>query len=82
MTKEDYEIQLALFLVSCKQDADFIEIKTYANSVIVTFDRSIHSQYFIDMKNLDLNYFVYRSGISDAPTINLFIYKKKFYDFD
>lgn len=75
------------FLEACKNDPEFMNIKTYANSVIVYYERSILTSTFKRLIDADLSFFVYRSlNIDDLCTreencVCLFIYKKKEYVF-
>jgi hypothetical protein len=84
-TKNNEQI-LNNFLEYAKKDTEYLTIKTYTNSVIVYFDRSILTDVFKKLIDLDLNFFTYRSIYIDAeknqPCICLFIYKTKEYVFN
>jgi hypothetical protein len=77
---------LNTFLEYAKKDSEYLAIKTYTNSVIVYFDRSILTDVFKKLIDLELDFFTYRSifidPFSNQPCICLFIYKKKYYDFN
>jgi hypothetical protein len=87
MKIENNEKELNEFLEYIQLDPEFIIIRTYANSVIVYFDRTIITNVFKKLIDLELDFFVYRSiYISfdwqrNDPCICLFIYKKKDYVF-
>ena len=87
MENNDNEQILNNFLEYCKTDPEFIHIKTYANSVIVSYERSILTSTFKRLIDADLSFFVYRSLTIDdlykkeENCICLFIYKKKEYVF-
>lgn len=74
------------FLEYCKKDSEYLLIKTYSNSVIVYFERSILTDVFKKLIDLELNFFVYRSinidGLDSNPCLCLFIYKTKEYVFN
>lgn len=81
-TNETNEKNLNEFLELCKKDYDFIEIQTYVNSVKVYFIKSIFMEYFKKLNEINYDYFVFRTGISDCECLCLFIYKKKYYEFN
>jgi len=86
MKTENNEQILNNFLEYAKKDPEYLAIKTYTNSVIVYFDRSILTDVFKKLIDLELNFFTYRSIYIDhlinQPCICLFIYKTKEYVFN
>ena len=85
METKNNEQVLNQFLETCKNDPEFIKIKTYANSVIIYYERSILTSTFKRLIDADLSFFIYRSLTIDDTYRNeencvcLFIYKKKEY---
>jgi len=84
--KQEKTDHLSNFLNYCKQDDEFIDIKTYPNSVIIYFKNTILTNTFIKLIEIEHNFFVYKSIYIDANSydecICLFIYKKFTYVFN
>lgn len=78
--------KLSNFLNYCKQDDEFIDIKTYPNSVIVYFKNTILTTTFTNLIETEHNFFVYKSIYINELLYNdcicLFIYKKFNYEFN
>ena len=72
------------FLELCKVDKDFLELKHYSNSVLISFKEVLYSGLTEHLKTLPNNYFISlaKNIIDDNYTINLFIYKLKMYEND
>lgn len=85
-TENQQEQDLNSFIDYCKQDDEYLNLKTYTNSVIIYFKNSILTNTFKTLIKYDFDFFVYKSiyidEINNEACICLFIYKKKDYVFN
>lgn len=81
--------ELIDFITFCKKQPEYLEYKNFVNSVTIKFHSGIYRNIFIELKKIDLEYFVIQS-FSDQKNehnnykscLSLFIYKKNNYVFD
>lgn len=72
------------FLLLCKNENEFIEIKEYKNSFIIIFEKTIYSNIFNQLRQLENQIMIYHSIdiLKNKTTLNLFIYKITNYEID
>lgn len=78
------ELILNQFLENCKKESEFIDIKTFKNSIIVHFDKNIYSNIFEHLKKLSNKIMLYNSEnlYTGQQEICLFIYKDLNYNYE
>ena len=78
------DLILNQFLENCKKESEFIDIKTFKNSIIVHFDKNIYSNIFEHLKKLSNKIMLYNveNLYTGQQEICLFIYKDLNYNYD
>ena len=86
MEIKDDSKELMNFIFYCQSDPEYIDFKSYVNSVSVHFKLTITTDIFKKLNMIKNDYFVYKSVYigtnSTTECITLFIYKKLEYVFD
>jgi hypothetical protein len=82
--KTENEKELNELIMECRKNVNYIVTKTYYNSVKIYFNKVITTDIFEQLNKLNFNYFVtlVDNNIYENGAIYLFIYKKKYYDFN
>ena len=83
-TENKNERELNELIMDCRKNVNYLGTKTYYNSVKIYFNKVITSDIFEQLNNLNFNYFVtlVDNNIYENGAIYLFIYKKKYYEFN
>jgi hypothetical protein len=78
------DLILNQFLENCKKESEFIDIKTFKNSIVVHFDKNIYSNVFEHLKKLSNKIMLYNTEnfYTGQQEICLFIYKDLNYNYE
>lgn len=78
------DLILNQFLENCKKEKEFIDLKTFKNSIVLFFEHTIYSNIFEHLKKLNNKVMLYRQTniYTGEEELCLFIYKDLNYNLE